>query len=473
MINDILDFSKIEAGKILIEQIEIDLKELLEEVISLHAADAESKGLALDFVFDKALPVQLLGDPARISQVLSNLLGNAIKFTRHGNILVQAELKEETDKDVLVEVSIKDSGIGISAEALEGLFQPFSQADASTTRKYGGTGLGLVISKNLVELMGGKVSVESMEGHGARFAFTLPLTKQSAGRASIPAGKTVAVSENQGFQLRPGEAGGKLRVLIVDDSDINRKLAKILIEQLGGKADLAENGSLAVEACKRNKYDLIMMDAHMPVMDGVEATIRIRESEKGGKHHTPIIALTANAMSGDRERYLEAGMDEYLSKPINEKAFASILHKLGLTVQASDGKTSDYGDIPSDEDGDTPLPILDPQMGAELAFGDRQTWRTVLGMLYDDLPEYSSSLIAATTSGDVEKLRQVAHKLAGASSYCGTPALAQQARKLESIAKQGDPDLTAKAVDALLQQIERLLALKINGTLPDGKGPIY
>ena len=473
VINDILDFSKIEAGKISIEQIEIDFRELMEEVISLYAENAESKGLALDFVFDKALPVQLLGDPARISQVLSNLLGNAIKFTQHGKIIVQAILKEETDKDVLVEVSIRDSGIGISAETLEVLFQPFSQADASTTRKYGGTGLGLVISKNLVELMGGKISVESLAGQGARFAFALRLTKQTAGYASKPSAKATAISEHQSFKLRPGVACGKLRVLIVDDSDINRKLAKILIEQLGGKADLAENGSLAVEACKQNTYDLIMMDAHMPVMDGVEATIRIRESEKGGKHHTPIIALTANAMSGDRERYLEAGMDEYLSKPINEKAFASILHKLGLTVQASGGKAPDYGDIAADDDVKTPLAILDPQMGEELAFGNRQTWRTVLGMLYDDLTEYSTSLIAATTAGDLEKLRQVAHKLAGASSYCGTPALNQQARKLESIANQGEPDLTAKAVDALLQQIERLLALKTNGTLPDGEGPIY
>jgi signal transduction histidine kinase/CheY-like chemotaxis protein len=473
VINDILDFSKIEAGKISFEQIEIEFRELLEEVVSLYAANAKSKGLALDFVFDKAVPSRLLGDPARISQVVSNLLGNAIKFTQHGNILVKVDLKEETDKDVLVEVSIKDSGIGISAEVLEGLFQPFSQADASTTRKYGGTGLGLVISRNLVELMGGKVSVESLSGQGARFAFTLRLIKQATGSAFMPARETIAVPEHQKFKIRSGEADGKLRVLIVDDSDINRKLAKILIEQLGGKADLAENGSVAVEACKNNKYDLIMMDAHMPVMDGVEATIRIRESEKGGRHHTPIIALTANAMSGDREHYLEAGMDEYLSKPINEKAFASILHKLGLTVPATEAKPTRHADIPSDDDVNAPLPILNPQMGVELAFGNRETWRTVLGMLYDELPVYTSNLIAARTSSDMKMLRHVAHKLAGASSYCGTPALSNQARKVEDLAEKEDRDSITMEVDALLQQIERLQALKVDGILPDGDGPIF
>jgi len=471
VINDILDFSKIEAGKISIEQVEIDLKELLEEVISLYAANAESKGVELAFVFNKAVPTQLVGDPARISQVLSNLLGNAIKFTQQGEIHIYVDLKEETDKDVQVGVSIKDSGIGISAEALERLFQPFSQADASTTRKYGGTGLGLVISKTLVELMGGKISVESLPGQGAQFSFMLRLPKQTTVHTFMPPGQATAVAQHQAFQLQSKVTGEKFSVLIVDDSEINRRLAGILIEQLGGKADLAENGSLAVDACDKKKYDLIMMDAHMPVMDGVEATIRIRESEKHGIRHTPIIALTANAMSGDRERYLAAGMDEYLSKPINEKAFASILHKLGFTVPVPD-ITTNYTDV-RDDPMQTSLPILNPQMGTELAFGNRQTWRTVLGMLYDELPGYSASLIAATNSGDLEKLCQVAHKLSGASSYCGTPALNHQAKKVEMIAKSGNLDLTTKSTHELLRQIERLQALNMDEFQPDSESPIY
>ena len=177
VINDILDFSKIEAGKISVEQIEIDFKELLEDAVSLHAASAESKGLDLIFVFHRAVPSHVLGDPARITQVLSNLIGNAIKFSQHGEILVQVTLQQETNEDVLVEVSVQDSGIGISTESLDRLFQPFTQADASTTRMYGGTGLGLVISKMLVELMGGKISVESQIDQGTRFAITLRLSK--------------------------------------------------------------------------------------------------------------------------------------------------------------------------------------------------------------------------------------------------------------------------------------------------------
>ena len=605
VINDILDFSKVEAGKISIEQIEIEFKELLEDIVSMHAANAEAKGLDLVFVFSKAVPTRLLGDPARITQVLSNLIGNAIKFTPHGEILVQVDLQQETDADVLVEVSVKDSGIGISAESLERLFQPFSQADASTTRKYGGTGLGLVISKTLVEVMGGKVTVESQEDHGARFAFTLRLPKQTTAWAYMPptetmadlriltvtpkamvalaisenlhawgitadtvsngvaaleavgqmadkqqgydtvivddsieemtskefsarlkalphclntpvillgsisrcshaegagldgfaaciskpaksselykelgkiflsAKKIIAVAEPEAFKLRPRETGGALRVLIVDDNEINRTLAKILVEQLGGETDTAEDGSQAVAACAQNTYDLILMDAHMPIMDGMEATIRIRESEKDTQRHTPIIALTANAMSGDRERYLAAGMDEYLTKPINERAFESVLHKLGLTVAASDGETVHYTEMPPGASTQAPLPILNPQLGVELSFGDRETWRKILGMLFDDLSEYATDLIAATSSGEMGKVFQTAHKLAGASSYCGTPALNHQAKQVENLAKKGDVDSTAKSVEALLQQIERLLVLKKNGNLPDEESPIY
>ena len=613
VINDILDVSKIEAGKISIEQIEIEFRELLEEVISLHTANAEDKGLDLILVFSQAVPTRVLGDPARISQVLSNLLGNGIKFTQHGEILVEVELIEETDADVLVEVSVKDSGIGISNEALERLFQPFSQADASTTRKYGGTGLGLVIAKRLVELMGGEMTVESHPGQGARFAFTLRLLKQEIASACVPlqqimatlrmltvtpnAGVARSLSENlaswgiasdtvgsgkaaltmlekiddrkagyaaiilddavkdmtskelahrvktfaplsdipmiligglstcqnaqdvrangfvccirkpakssdlynelskiflcsqrtvvdiepQALRLQSKETGGNLRVLIVDDNEINRKLAKILVEQLGGETDTAENGAQAVDACARSAYDLILMDANMPVMDGIEATLRIREAEQG-KRHTLIIALTANALSGDRERYLAAGMDDYLSKPINEKAFVNTLKKLGLTIDrpvnsaspvaASEGETISHADDRQSKPEDSPLlPILDPKMGVELSFGERETWRTVLGMLFDSLPEYSASLIAARE--DPEGLRQAAHKLAGASSYCGTPAITQAAKQVERLAKTGVGESTADALDELLRQIERLSALKQDGKLPEGEDQIY
>ena len=473
VINDILDFSKIEAGKISIEKIDVDLRQLLREIVSLHSANAQEKGLDLVFACKQDVPEHLFGDPGRISQVLSNLLGNAIKFTQYGEILVQVNLKEETDTDVLVEVSVKDSGIGISAEELVRLFQPFSQADASTTRKYGGTGLGLVISKTLVEMMGGQVSVDSNVGQGTRVAFTLRLPKRTSNDVDFLPGQLNHASESHAIKLRSRETGGKLRVLIVDDGDINRKLAKILMEQLGGETDLAENGAQAVDACNRNAYDLILMDAHMPIMDGVEATRRIRDSEKGGKRHTCIIALTANALSGDRERYLAAGMDEYLSKPINEMALVSLLKKLDLTVAESISTPS--SELTADDESrgydQALLPLIDPQMGVELSFGDRVIWRTVLVMLLDSLPEYSSSLISARD--DQAKLYQAAHKLAGASSYCGTPALSQQAKILESLAKKGDKDSTMKALNDLLREIERLLALRKNGDPSEAVGPIY
>ena len=468
VINDILDFSKIEAGKVSLEQIDIELKPLLKEIISLHSANAKGKGLDLSFAYDNAVPVHLLGDPARISQVLSNILGNAIKFTGQGEILVKAALKDESTTDVLVEVSVKDSGIGISAEQQTRLFQSFSQADVSTTRKYGGTGLGLVISRALVELMGGEISVTSQAGHGTTFTFTLRMHKPPAHRTPQSSEQTIAAQDAATFQLQSKRTGGKLFVLIVDDNEINRKLVKILVEQLGATSDLAENGAQALDAYHRGTYDLILMDVHMPIMDGMEATAHIRELEKSSKRHTPIIALTANALRGDRERYLAAGMDEYLSKPINEMALMSVLAKLGLTAASAPDKSDAAGDI--SKTGDQ-LALLDPGLGVELSLGEWELWRKVLGMLFDKLPEYSASLAAARNHP--EDLYQIAHKLAGASSYCGTPALTHQARKLERLARNGDVNQTMAALDELLHQIERLLALRVDGNPPDGKNVIY
>ncbi len=462
VINDILDFSKIEAGKVSLEQIDIDLKTLLNEILSLHSANAKGKGLTLALECDERMPAHLLGDPARISQVLSNLIGNAIKFTRQGGIFVKALLLEENVTDARIEVSVKDCGIGISKEQQALLFQSFSQADASTTRRYGGTGLGLAISKALVELMGGEISVTSDAGHGATFSFTLRMAKQT----TTPRSSVKALQDAKVYRLESKEAGGKLSVLVVDDNEINRKLVKILLEQQGASCELAENGAQALDACLRGSYDLILMDVHMPVMDGLEATSRIRELEKEGHRHTPIIALTANALRGDREKYLAAGMDEYLSKPVNETALMSALARLGL----AEHKTVEAGEIPSVPAGDCER-LLDPALGVELSLNDRDLWRKVLGMLFDKLPEYAASLGAARHNP--EELGKIAHKLAGASGYCGTPALTHCAKKLERLAKNGDRDQTATALEALLHQIGRLLALKVDGEIPDGNNVIY
>ncbi len=461
VINDILDFSKIEAGKVSLEQIDIEPQALLKEIISLHSANARGKGLDLFFSYDETLPPHLLGDPARISQVLSNLLGNAIKFTQKGEILVKAALREESEEEVLVAISVKDSGIGISAEQQTRLFQSFSQADVSTTRKYGGTGLGLVISKALVELMGGEITVDSAMGLGTTFTFTLRLQKQTARKSS--AERTASSKNQKTFRLKPKESGEKLSVLIVDDNEINRKLVSILLEQLGASSGQAENGAQALDAYLRNSYDLILMDVHMPVMDGLEATARIRELEK--ERHTPIIALTANALRGDRERFLAAGMDEYLSKPINESALMNALCSLNL-AEASGCNGQDKA---GKEEAADRLALLDPRMGLELSFGERDLWRKVLGMLLDKLPEYSSDLTAARSQP--QELYQISHKLAGASCYCGTPALTHHARKLERLARGEDQDATAEALEELLQEIERLRALK--GNIPERENTIY
>jgi len=478
IINDILDFSKIEAGKISIEQIELDIRELLEKVVSTHKVEAERKGLKLELLNDSTIPARLLGDPTRISQVLSNLVGNAIKFTQHGEVVVKADLSEESEKFAEVSISVKDSGIGISAEAKERLFQPFRQADSTTTRKYGGTGLGLAISRTLVNLMGGEILLESKDGQGTTFSFNLRLPKQT--ELHLPTGQLVSRQHENTFKLKPSVSGGNLRVLIVDDNEINRKLVQILVEQLGGETVLAENGVEAVDASSKSSFDLIIMDDHMPVMDGVEATIHIRNAEHG-KHRPRIIALTANAMKGDKERYVAAGMDDYLSKPINEKAFEEMLHRLGLgdfvEVDGPESKNPDHsvandkGDSLKRDEDQPDLPVLDPRMGVELAFGNRDTWIKVLEMLYESLPEYSVNL--NSVSNDCNKLAQIAHKLAGATSYCGTPALHHQAKTVENLARKGIKDLTAPALIKLIKQIDKVLSLKQDRKYLDRDSAIY
>jgi two-component system sensor histidine kinase BarA len=231
---------------------------------------------------------------------------------------------------------------------------------------------------------------------------------------------------------------------------------------------LAEDGAQAVDACRRKRYDLVLMDVHMPVMDGVEATSRIREMEKNNRH-TPIVALTANAMSGDRERYLAAGMDDYLGKPINEKAFVATLQKFGLIAEVPAAPPA----VPVATDMVESLPILDPQLGAKLAFGDRATWRSLLEMLFKQLPQDLERLRAEQGAQNADAIKELAHKIAGAAGYCGTPALTNEAKAVENLVKAGEVAAALQEVDELIRQIEKLLALQTDGKIPESDSPIF
>lgn len=604
VINDILDFSKIDAGKITLEKVKCDLKDLFEDVVLLHAPNADKKGLDLNLIYSHTLATRVFADPARLAQILSNLVSNAIKFTEQGTIDVQVDLLKESDEDLLIEVAVQDSGVGITANALGRLFQAFTQADSSTTRKFGGTGLGLVISKRLVELMGGQITVQSQENEGTRFVFSLSLSKQldnvpapplvemlvsrrllivtpsvsvyrafaenlarwrvksdtsstaeaaithltqtsnkmtplaavifdsaivdltptefakrvascantpaiplillggisatartggwkSAGFAgfiSKPAKgkdlchellkiffgvqKTVATAPPKQEKLKSLRVNADPHVLIVDDNEINRRLAKILVDQLGGKADMAENGAEAIAAFTNARYDFVLMDVQMPIMDGIEATTRIRELESG-QGHTIVIAVTADALSGDRERFLAAGMDEYLSKPLSEAAFIGVLRKFGLITDVHEGTVScGTQTAPIAVSCSNKKPILDSRRGVQLSLGNQDTWQMVMVMLFEQLPRFSEELRIAIRSGDTRSMATVAHKLSGASSYCGTIALNESAQELEALAKQNEILQALPKADALLRHIDQLLKLKATGPITVSD-PIY
>lgn len=303
VINDILDFSKMEAGKLVIENINFDIKELIEEIIKVHSPRAVDKGLKLNYAFPAAIPQYFIGDPSRLKQVLHNLVSNALKFTERGRVWVTVKKVEALDEYIKLKFSVSDTGIGIEKDNMDKLFKSFSQVDGSFTRKFGGTGLGLAISKQLTEIMGGQLWVESVEKVGSVFHFTL--------RFKI--GEKIKEKHIQMPEVSKNVKS--LKILLVEDDKVNQMVTVRILKERGYIVDIANDGREAVEMYKIGQYDIILMDIQMPEMDGIEATRRIRELE-GSNKRTPIVALTAYALLGDRERFIEKGMDEYVSKPI-------------------------------------------------------------------------------------------------------------------------------------------------------------
>ncbi|MDX2270041.1 MAG: PAS domain S-box protein [Bryobacter sp.] len=313
ILNDILDFSKIEAGKLLIEPASFELRNCVESALALVRAKARVKGIQLLSEVAADLLPCYEGDAGRIRQVLLNFLSNAVKFTAKGSVLLRVEADPERNGHL--RFSVTDTGIGIAPEQLERLFQPFTQADSSTTRRYGGTGLGLVISQKLVKMMGGELGVESKPGVGSTFWCRLPLSPMP--QLCCPAPVKV---QNPSRHLN-----GTKRVLVAEDNRTNQLVAQRMLERLGCEVVLAANGKEALDACGEQEFDLVLMDCHMPEMDGWEATCRLRQKELASGKHTPIVALTANALSGERERCLAIGMDDYLAKPVDVVTLQCVL----------------------------------------------------------------------------------------------------------------------------------------------------
>ncbi|KAF0100706.1 MAG: multi-sensor hybrid histidine kinase [bacterium] len=434
MINDLLDFSKIEAGRLSVEHIPFDLRPLLRAALQLYRHRAESKGLALDLEVDAAVPDWVRGDPTRLRQVLLNLLDNALKFTHAGQVRLSVDAI--AGKPGWLRFSVRDSGIGMSAEARGRVFEAFSQADGSVTRKYGGTGLGLAICRQLAALMGGELTLDSEEGKGSTFHLSLPLPAAPAA--------TPATAEVNAAGLRfPGTC-----ILVAEDNPVNRKLLGFMLEDLGVTVAQVEDGKAAYERLAEGGVDLVLMDWQMPVWDGLTATRAIRDREaREGRARLPVIALTANVMPGFAETCREAGMDDYLSKPLQTEELARALARQ-LPGRAA---AADLGAAPaSQETADVaPSRRFDLEKLRRVCQGDAHKLREMLELFVSSSESLLAALTDALVGRDGAQAARQAHQLKGAAAYLGAAELTALAAEVENLAKAEAWEACATTVDDL------------------------
>jgi signal transduction histidine kinase/HPt (histidine-containing phosphotransfer) domain-containing protein/FixJ family two-component response regulator len=434
LINDILDFSKIEAGKLDFEAIPFDLPRELDTLAAGQALAARVKGLELRVDYPRHLPQFLVGDPGRIGQVLVNLLSNAIKFTAAGRVVLDVQLAGQDAAACRLRFSVRDTGIGLSQPQLDTIFDKFTQADPSTTRRYGGTGLGLTICKLLVEMMGGTIGAASEPGKGSTFWFELDLAR--AGSVPAPA---IACSAPQAGAAAP-LAG--YRILAVDDNPVNLQVVSHMLGRLGADVDLAENGRVAVHMFLARPYALILMDCQMPELDGYQAVAEMRHLEssmqaaQGGESSArlPIIALTAHALEGEREKCLAAGMDDFLSKPLRSAALRDKL-LAWLAPHCSAGVA------PEAEAGGDGIEAMRQMFGPK--------YETLVQLFLDDTPPRLRALDAAVAARDACRIADIAHTVCGSAAALGAEVLATQCRVLEHTVRMGQCDALAAQVAEL------------------------
>jgi signal transduction histidine kinase/CheY-like chemotaxis protein len=558
LVNDVLDFSKGEAGRVVLETLDFELRDVVEDALVPIAARAREKGVELASLVYRDVPTALRGDPGRLRQVITNLVGNGVKFTERGEVVVRVTRVAETDTGVTVRVAVTDTGIGITPQQQKELFQAFSQADGSTTRKYGGTGLGLAISKQLVEAMGGEVGLESAEGEGSTFWFTVPFLKQPPRPPTPPTPeiygtRVLVVDDNQtnrtilhhqltswgvreesvpgarqalerlraeaasgdpyrlvvldmqmpemdGLALArtiaddprladvllimltsigtqqdvpalraariaacltkpvrqselydcladvlsgrerlaaapaagaPSRAARRGRVLVAEDNAVNREVAVNLLQEIGFDSEVVGNGREAVAAAARGGFDAILMDCQMPEMDGYAATAEIRKSEGGGRR-TPIIAMTAHALAGDRERCIAAGMDDYVSKPIPVDGLETVLLRWIRPPEAASPSAPAASPTVASADGDPPVDVRRLQ---RVSRGDH---RRITALFFEEAAGHVRSLEEALDGGHADAARRAAHTLAGAAANLGFGPLAAILREIEQKARGGN-----------------------------------
>jgi signal transduction histidine kinase/FixJ family two-component response regulator len=470
IINDILDFSKIEAGKLEIEFIAFNLADVMDSVVNVLAMKADEKSLALRLDLPPQVPTALVGDPSRLGQVLLNLGNNAVKFSERGEVVLSVRLVEHEAAFTRLRFEVRDAGIGISAEQQQRLFQPFTQADASTSRRYGGSGLGLAISRHLVQLMDGALAVESAPGRGSCFyfelRFRLALTEPVTRPALLDAGTTApahalappsrsAQRSVARFGHRDALAGA--RILLVEDNPINRELAADLLERAGAVVSVASNGQEALQVLGGERFDAVLMDCQMPVMDGYAATRALRQ--RPALRALPVIAMTANAMVGDREAAIAAGMNDHIAKPIVvDEMFGTLARWVQPTKppDAHNDSARNHTHLPE-------LRSVDTHCGLANTGGNRVLYRRVLQLFADREADFVQRFRAARAAGDAEAEMRAAHDLKGVSATLGMHAVQEAATALERACLERAPDA---AIDEVLHQV----SLRLNVVLEELRG---
>jgi signal transduction histidine kinase/CheY-like chemotaxis protein len=461
LINDILDLSKVEAGKMELERVFCSPVQIGEDAVSLMRVRAIEKGLSLDARYEFPLPEAILVDPARVRQILVNLLGNAVKFTSRGRVEIVLRCAADIPAGrATIAFDVKDTGIGMTPEQVGRLFQPFAQADSSTTRQYGGTGLGLAISKRLAETMGGDIQVTSRPGEGSTFTFTMETELASPVHMLNNISEVAEQASHRPQSTSTAAVRLRGRVLLAEDGPDNQKLISMILRKAGAEVDLAVNGLEAVEKAlaalsAQTPYDAILMDMQMPEMDGYEATDRLRQAG----YDKPIIALTAHAMMGDRQKCLAAGCDDYATKPVDRVTLLTTLARLMGSSPAAAPQPEPAATQQAQADGEA----------IKSQFADDPEMSELIEAFIARLPETADAMAQALANNCFDELRRLAHQLKGSGGGYGYPSLTQQASKLEDSARAADGEAARLALGELQATVRAAVAGRDAGAAVKGE----